>query len=133
MRYPVVLHTDDGVRFGVIVPDFPGCFSSGETLDQALDCVVEAIELHLEGLVEAGGEVQAPRSIAEHRSNPDFAGGVWATVAVDVSRFDSRAGTTTLARMGDIFAMFSPGFAAAERESHEQDERDWETARRDAT
>jgi predicted RNase H-like HicB family nuclease len=91
MRYPVVLHTDDGVRFGVTVPDLPGCFSSGDTFDQALDCVLEAIDLHLEGLVEAGGELPAPRSIAEHRSNPDFADGVWAAVTVDVSRFDGRA------------------------------------------
>jgi len=31
MRFPVVLHTDDGVRFGVTVPDLPGCFSGGDT------------------------------------------------------------------------------------------------------
>ncbi|MBC7860571.1 MAG: type II toxin-antitoxin system HicB family antitoxin [Burkholderiaceae bacterium] len=86
MRFSVVLHTDDGARFGVTVPDLPGCFSSGETFQQALDCVVEAIELHLQGLVEAGGKVPAPRFIAEHRSNPDFVGGVWATVEVESPR-----------------------------------------------
>lgn len=91
MRYPVVFHTDDGVRFGVTVPDLPGCFSSDDTFDQALDCVLEAIDLHLEGLVEAGGEIHVPRSIAEHRSNPDFADGVWAAVEADVSRFDALA------------------------------------------
>lgn len=37
MRFPVVLHTDDGVRYGVTVPDLPGCFSSGDTFDAALD------------------------------------------------------------------------------------------------
>lgn len=51
MRFPVVLHTDDGVRFGVTVPDLPGCFSAGETFDAALDSAVEAIDLHLEGLL----------------------------------------------------------------------------------
>ena len=91
MRFPVVLHTDDGIRFGVTVPDLPGCFSAGDTFDEALDSVVEAIELHLEGLTEDGGDIPVPRPIAEHRANADFADGVWAAVEVDVSRFDGRA------------------------------------------
>ncbi len=91
MRFPVVLHTDDGVRFGVTVPDLPGCFSAGDTFDEALDSVVEAIDLHLEGIVEEGGEVPVPRAIAAHRANPDFVDGVWAAVEVNVSRFDGRA------------------------------------------
>ena len=91
MRFPVVLHTDDGVRFGVTVPDLPGCFSAGDTFDEALDSVVEAIDLHLESVVEEGGEVPVPRSIAEHRVNPDFVAGVWAAVEVNVSRFEGRA------------------------------------------
>jgi predicted RNase H-like HicB family nuclease len=91
MRFPVVLHTDDGVRFGVTVPDLPGCFSAGDTLDEALDSVAEAIDLHLDGIVEDGGEVPTPHPMAEHRANPDFADGVWAAVEVDVTRFDGRA------------------------------------------
>ena len=91
MRFPVVLHSDDGVRFGVTVPDLPGCFSSGDTFDAALDSVVEAIDLHLEGLIEDGGDIPVPRPIAEHRANSDFADGVWAAVDVNVSRFEGRA------------------------------------------
>ncbi|WP_373507478.1 type II toxin-antitoxin system HicB family antitoxin [Thiocapsa sp.] len=56
MRFPVVLHTDDGVRFGVTVPDLPGCFSAGDTFDAALDSAVEAIDLHLEGLTDDGAD-----------------------------------------------------------------------------
>ena len=91
MRFPVVLHTDDGISYGVTVPDLPGCFSGGDTFDAALECAVEAIDLHLEGLTEDGAGVPVPRPIAEHRTNPDYADGVWATVDVDVSRFDGRA------------------------------------------
>lgn len=91
MRFPVVLHSDDGVRFGVTVPDLAGCFSAGDTFDEALDSVLEAIDLHLEGLTEDGGDIPVPRPIAEHRANPDFTGGVWAAVEVDVSRFEGRA------------------------------------------
>lgn len=91
MRFPVVLHSDDDVRFGVTVPDLPGCFSAGDTFDQALDSVLEAIDLHLEGIVEEGGEVPLPCSIATHRTNPEFASGVWAAVEVDVARFEGRS------------------------------------------
>lgn len=91
MRFPVVLHTDDGIRYGVTVPDLPGCFSAGDTFDEALDSALEAIDLHLEGVVEEGGDIPAPRAIAEHRANTDYADGAWAAVEVDVARFEGRA------------------------------------------
>ena len=37
MRYPIVIETGDAKHaFGVVVPDLPGCFSAGDTLDDAL-------------------------------------------------------------------------------------------------
>ncbi|HYN59351.1 MAG TPA: type II toxin-antitoxin system HicB family antitoxin [Rubrivivax sp.] len=91
MLFPVVLHTDDGVRYGATVPDLPGCFSAGDTFDDAIASVAEAIDLHLEGLAEAGGDVPVPQAMARHRGNPDFADGVWAAVDVDVARFEGKA------------------------------------------
>src|SRR3989338_4900063 len=72
MRFPVVLHTDDGVRYGVTVPDLPGCFSAGDTFDDALDSVVEAIDLHLEGLTEEGDDIPVPPP-THHPHNQDSA------------------------------------------------------------
>ena len=43
MRYPVVIHKDPDSDYGVTVPDLPGCFSAGETSDEALNEVVEAM------------------------------------------------------------------------------------------
>jgi predicted RNase H-like HicB family nuclease len=91
MRYPIVLHTDDKIRYGVTVPDLPGCFSSGDTFDQALESVKEAIDLHVEGLTEGGAELPLPRAIAVHQLNADYAGGVWAVVDVDLSRYLGKA------------------------------------------
>lgn len=87
MRFPVVLHTDDRIHYGVTVPDLPGCFSSGDDLDSALASVAEAIDLHLEGLAEEGLPFPEIKTIIEHRNNPDFADGIWAMVNVDVSGF----------------------------------------------
>ena len=91
MRFPVVLHSDDGVRFGVTVPDLPGCFSSGDTFYATLDSALAAIDLHLEGMVEDGEAVPIPQAIAKHQANPDFTGGVWAVVDADTRRFEGKS------------------------------------------
>lgn len=91
MRYPIVLHTDDGTRYGVTVPDFPGCFSAGDSIEEAIESVKEAIDLHAEGMVEEGQDLPFPEFITEHQKNPDYAGGIWAVVEVDLSRFDGKA------------------------------------------
>ena len=43
---PVVIHKDADSDYAVTVPDLPGCFSAGETLDETLAMAKEAIELH---------------------------------------------------------------------------------------
>lgn len=67
MHYPVVIHKDTESDDGVTVPDLPGCFSAGETLDEALQEVVEAIECHLEGLLADGEPIPMPKPVALHR------------------------------------------------------------------
>ncbi len=90
MRYPVVIHKDPESDYGVTVPDLPGCFSAGETLDEALQEAVEAIECHLEGLLLDKEPIPAPNSIELHQSNPDYAGGIWAFVTVDVTKLSGK-------------------------------------------
>lgn len=90
MRYPVVVHKDAESDYGVTVPDIPGCFSAGETLDQALQEVVEAIECHLEGLLLDGEPIPVPRPLDFHQSNPDYAGGVWAVVTIDLGNLSGK-------------------------------------------
>lgn len=91
MRYPIVLHTDDGARYGVTVPDLVGCFSAGDTLEEAMASAQEAIELHLEGLIEEGHEPPSPGAVAAYQASPDYVGGIWALVDVDLSRFEGKA------------------------------------------
>ena len=85
-NYPVVLHKDPTSDYGVIVPDLPGCFSAGVTVDEALSMAGEAIELHLEGLVEDGQPIPEPGPIEGHKVNPDYAGGTWAVVRIEPDR-----------------------------------------------
>lgn len=85
MKYPVVIHKDKHSDYGVSVPDLPGCVSAGSTLDEALAMVREAIELHLEGMIEDGGVVPLATPIDQLQHDPDYAGGTWAIVDVDES------------------------------------------------
>jgi predicted RNase H-like HicB family nuclease len=83
MNYPIVMHKDSDSDYGVIVPDLPGCFSAGSTLDEALAMAKEAIELHLEGLIEEGQPVPTPQPIERSKRTADFRGGTWAVVSID--------------------------------------------------
>ncbi|WOD07389.1 type II toxin-antitoxin system HicB family antitoxin [Marinomonas sp. GJ51-6] len=85
MKYPVVLHTDDGVNYGVTVPDVAGCFTAGKNHDEALDMAVEAIFLHLESLLEEGEDIPKANTITFHKYNPDYNDGIWAIVDVDIT------------------------------------------------
>ena len=91
MRYPVVIHKDKSSDYGVTVPDLPGCFSAGETMEEALTSVVEAIECHLEGLLFNGDTIPEAQSVEMHQKNKDFTGATWALVSVDLSKLASKA------------------------------------------
>jgi predicted RNase H-like HicB family nuclease len=89
MRYPIVIETgSDTTAYGVVVPDLPGCFSAGETLDEAVTNTTEAIELHIEALLSAGEPIPAAHALSVHQKNPDYAGWMWVLVDIDMSRLE---------------------------------------------
>ena len=64
MRYLVVVEQGP-TSFGAYVPDLPGCVAAGETRDEVLELIREAIEVHIEALREDGQPVPAPSSTSE--------------------------------------------------------------------
>jgi predicted RNase H-like HicB family nuclease len=83
--YPIVIHKDPGSNYGVTVPDLPGCFSAGSTTAGAMAMAREAIELHVEGLIEHGEAVPPPSPIERMRAGTDYQDGTWAIVPVDLT------------------------------------------------
>jgi len=61
MRYMVVIERGEN-SWGVHVPDLPGCVAVGETREEALQLIREAIDFHIEGLREDGVPVPSPAS-----------------------------------------------------------------------
>jgi predicted RNase H-like HicB family nuclease len=64
MRYLVVVEEGPS-SFGAYVPDLPGCVAAGDTREEALALIREAIEFHIDGLKEAGQPIPRPSSTAE--------------------------------------------------------------------
>lgn len=62
MRQVILVPDPDG-GYVVEVPSLPGCYSQGETVEEALANIREAIELHIETMIEDGEEV--PEDIGE--------------------------------------------------------------------
>jgi predicted RNase H-like HicB family nuclease len=92
MHYPIAIEVgDDSKAFGVVVPDLPGCFSAGDTLEEAIANAPEAIALWLGEIIDAGGVVPAAKAIDAHRRRREFKGWVWAVVEVDLSKIADKA------------------------------------------
>ena len=89
MRYPILI--EEGTvetAFGVAVPDLPGCFSAGDTLDEALDAAKEATAAWIDAALDAGLARPKPSSLEDLRRLPDYEGWTLGVVEVDESLFD---------------------------------------------
>ncbi|MEK7288704.1 MAG: type II toxin-antitoxin system HicB family antitoxin [Planctomycetota bacterium] len=64
MRYMVVIE-QGASSFGAYVPDLPGCIAVGESKQEVLQQIQEAIEFHLEGIKAEGVSAPQPHSYSE--------------------------------------------------------------------
>ena len=88
-NYPAAIESgSDKTSFGVVVPDLPGCFSAGDTLDQAIANAEEAASVWIDATLDAGGKVPSPSSLEALRADPQFAGWTFALIRVDPSLLD---------------------------------------------
>lgn len=91
MDIPVAIYKDEGSVYGVSVPNIKGVHSWGDTIDDALRNVKEAIASHIETLLELNESVEiAQTKIETLQGNPDYQGGIWALINVDLDKLDSR-------------------------------------------
>jgi excisionase family DNA binding protein len=60
LRYSIRILNNGDKTYSVEVPKLPGCYSTGRSKNECIANVVEAIELHLEGLKKAPPEDSMP-------------------------------------------------------------------------
>jgi len=65
MKYLVVIEKGEN-SFGAYVPDLPGCAVVGETREEALQLIREAMELHVSSMREQGDPLPEPTSTTEY-------------------------------------------------------------------
>jgi len=90
MHYPIVIEpgTHD-TAWGVVVPDLPGCFSAGDTMEEALIQAEEAITAWIEATLDAGQAIPEPSNIEALRAaHAELEGWLWALVKVDPAMLD---------------------------------------------
>ncbi|MGA2045266.1 MAG: type II toxin-antitoxin system HicB family antitoxin, partial [Roseiarcus sp.] len=61
MRYPIAIEPgDEDKAFGIVVPDLPGCFSAGDSLDEAFSGAEEAAAAWIDAALDAGEAIPPP-------------------------------------------------------------------------
>lgn len=88
MLYPIAIERgDDGHAYGITVPDLKGCYSAGDTLEEAMVNVKEAMQGYLEISSEDGEDIPVGSDIDKFIDNPDFEGYIWAMVDIDITPY----------------------------------------------
>lgn len=88
MQFPIAIHKDENSVYGVTVPNIEGCFSWGNTLDDAIYNAKEAIYSHVETLLELNESVDFKTSQIEELCDLEsFKSATWFFVDIDMTCF----------------------------------------------
>ena len=89
MLYPIVIEEGDAdTAYGVIVPDLPGCFSAGDSLDEAVERAKEAAAAWIDTALDKGMEIPKASSLHDIRTNPDYANWTFGLIDLEETLLD---------------------------------------------
>ena len=84
--YVALLRKDADSDYGVDFPDFPGCVTAGLTLEDARRMAAEALQLHIEGMIEDGAPIPLPSPLEDVMVDPLHRDGVAVLIDAAVRR-----------------------------------------------
>ena len=84
--YVALLRKQPDSDYGVDFPDFPGCVTAGTTLEDARRMAAEAIQFHVEGMIEDGEPIPAPSRLDEIMADPNHRDAVAVLIDAAVRR-----------------------------------------------
>ena len=117
LKYPIAIEPgDEQTAFGVVVPDLPGCFSAGDSMDEAVENSQEAITAWIEVVLDKGEKIPPPGKLSDHLQNAEFTGWLWAVVEVDAALLDDSSERVNISLPRRILARIDR-YAAAHGES----------------
>jgi predicted RNase H-like HicB family nuclease len=89
MLFPVYVHMGNKKHaHGVVFPDFPGCFSAADHLEDLPVMIQEAVEAHFDGEFES---ILKPTPLEKLIKKPEYIGGVWMLVNIDLSKLSAKS------------------------------------------
>jgi predicted RNase H-like HicB family nuclease/predicted DNA binding CopG/RHH family protein len=87
MRFPMIVYKSEGSGYGGLLPDFPGCYPMGETLDALTADVQDAVEAWMEG--EDPAIFPVPCALEAVQASPDARERALVLVDVDTAVLES--------------------------------------------
>src|SRR5260370_15700214 len=92
-KYPIILYPveeNGATSYSVLIPDFPGCVSHGESEQDALENARAALDLHVQALIEGGQTVAEPSTVdqVKDKSEP---GAIYGLVELPLSEVREKA------------------------------------------
>ena len=94
MDYIAYLHKEPSSDFGVSFPDFPGCATAGSSLEEARVMAIEALSLHVKGMIEDGDPIPKPSTLDALASDPALQGAVAVLVPLELTERTVRVNIT---------------------------------------
>lgn len=89
MRYPIMIEPGNKKQaFGVIVPDLPGCFSAGDSLDEAMASAEEAIAAWIDAALDSGMDIPKPSALEALRNANSDKAWIWGLVNIESAALD---------------------------------------------
>ena len=89
MRYPIAIEPrTDTSDYGVVIPDLPGCFSAGDTLEEAIAGAEEAGLAWIDATLDAGEAIPPPSSLEAIRAKAEFSSWILSVVTIDPVALD---------------------------------------------
>ena len=79
----------ESTSFGVVVPDLPGCFSAGDSLDEAMTNAEAAAAAWIDATLDGEEVVPAPSSHAAIHGDPVYSGWTFGVITVDRALLDN--------------------------------------------
>ncbi len=103
MKYPIAIEPGDkNHAYGVVVPDLPGCYSAGDTLDIAYENAKEAIAGWIEVELDEGHDIPLPSKIEDIAKQKDFKGWIMGVVEIPDDLMSKKAQRVNITLSGRV-------------------------------
>jgi len=82
--YFSIIEQDDNAGYSAFFPDFDGCVSAGNSIEETIAGAHEALQMHIDGMIEDGEAMPRSTDPAHFVNDPDVQVACVASVAVNI-------------------------------------------------